>query len=68
MTVLQLLQHRLNGGVVMGKRVAYALGQAAVFDQVPQALARQVQMLRAGIKLGLCRDLLFGPWPFWPLA
>ena len=43
--VLEFVEHRFDGVVVMGKRLADTSGQARVLDQLAQARARERQMI-----------------------
>ena len=54
--LLQPLQHGLHLGVVVGERLAYLLGHAAVLEELPQALPGQREVrLAAPLSRGLRR-------------
>ena len=44
MPVLELVEHAFNGIVVMGERVAHAVRQTGIVDQLAQALPRKLQV------------------------
>ena len=64
-TVLEFVEHRSDRLVVLRKRFADTRRQARVVDQVAQALARESQVIRAGVVPRLSYRRFFLPGPSW---
>ena len=64
--VLQLVEHCLDGFVVVRQRLANALRKARIVDQLAQAFAREFEVPRSVAGPGVSRrPLLFLPAPSW---
>lgn len=68
MSVLQFIEHGLDGCVIVGEGFTNAGGQARIVDQVGQALFGQREVSRTAIKLRVRLLFRADPGPFWQLA
>ncbi len=62
-TVLEFVEHRLHGLVIVSQRLAHAVRQPLVVDQFPQALPREAQVIVTTVPGIVSRR--FRPGPFW---
>ena len=63
MPVLKLVEHRLNGIVIVRQRFTNTIRKARVIDKLAQAFSRETQVPCTLVDIGL--SWFFRPAPFW---
>ena len=66
MAVFELVEHALDGVVVVREGLAHTRGQACIMDKVPETFAGQCEVIAVPIlTVAVSRRRFLFPAPFW---